>query len=268
MRKFSLILMLCVACASLLRESKSIYDFTMKSIDGQPVSLGSYSGKVVLLVNVASKCGFTPQYAGLEALYEKYKDRGLVIVGIPANNFMQQEPGTNEEIKKFCSSKYNVTFPMMAKVSVLGDDQTPLYTFLTGKSPTRNSAATSSGTSPSFSSTATASRWRASSPLPLPTRPKLPPPLKPRSGSSRQSVKLHRARNRVPHCRHGRAMASHSLGSVSCGLRCLSWPSARLFISCSSFTSRSNPCSRAVLLPGTVLAGSSPARMKPWPAPS
>jgi glutathione peroxidase len=125
--------MFFVACASLFAQSKTIYDFTIKSIDGQPVSLGSYSGKVVLLVNVASKCGFTPQYAGLEALYEKYKDRGLVIVGIPANNFMQQEPGTNEEIKKFCSNKYNVTFPMMSKVSVLGDDKTPLYQFLTGK---------------------------------------------------------------------------------------------------------------------------------------
>jgi glutathione peroxidase len=133
MRKLLLILMLCVACASLAAQSKSMYDFTMKSIDGQQVSLGSYSGKVVLLVNVASKCGFTPQYAGLEALYEKYKDRGLVIVGIPANNFAQQEPGTNEEIKKFCSNKYNVTFPMMAKVSVLGDDKAPLYTFLTDK---------------------------------------------------------------------------------------------------------------------------------------
>ena len=134
MRKLSLILMLCVACASLAAETKSIYDFTMKSIDGQQVSLGSYSGKVVLLVNVASKCGYTPQYTGLEALYEKYKDRGLVIVGIPANNFGSQEPGTNEEIKTFCSSKYNVTFPMMAKVSVLGDDKTPLYSFLTDKS--------------------------------------------------------------------------------------------------------------------------------------
>jgi glutathione peroxidase len=133
MRKFSLILMLCVAYASLAAQSKSIYDFTMKSIDGQPVSLGSYSGKVVLLVNVASKCGFTPQYAGLEAVYEKYKDKGLVIVGIPANNFMSQEPGTNEEIKKFCSNKYNVTFPMMAKISVKGDDQAPLYSFLTGQ---------------------------------------------------------------------------------------------------------------------------------------
>jgi glutathione peroxidase len=133
MRKLILILMLCVACASLSAEPKSIYDFTMRSIDGQQVSLKSYHGKVVLLVNVASRCGFTPQYAGLEALYEKYKDRGLVIVGIPANNFAQQEPGTDEEIKKFCSSKYSVTFPMMSKVSVLGDDKTPLYVFLTGK---------------------------------------------------------------------------------------------------------------------------------------
>ena len=133
MRKFSLFLMFFVACASLFAQSKTIYDFTIKSIDGQPVSLGSYSGKVVLLVNVASKCGFTPQYAGLEAVYEKYKDKGLVIVGVPANNFMQQEPGTNDEIKKFCSNKYNVTFPMMSKVSVLGDDKTPLYQFLTGK---------------------------------------------------------------------------------------------------------------------------------------
>jgi glutathione peroxidase len=134
MRKLSLILLLCVACASLAAQTKSIYDFTMKSIDGQQVNLGSYSGKVVLLVNVASKCGFTPQYAGLEALYDKYKDKGFVIVGIPANNFAQQEPGTDEEIKKFCSNKYNVTFPMMAKVSVLGDDKTPLYSFLTDKS--------------------------------------------------------------------------------------------------------------------------------------
>jgi glutathione peroxidase len=133
MRKLILILMLCVACASLSAEPKSIYDFTLKTIDGEKTSLKTYQGKVVLLVNVASKCGFTPQYAGLEALYEKYKDRGLVIVGIPANNFMSQEPGTDEEIKKFCTNKYNVTFPMMSKVSVLGDDKTPLYVFLTGK---------------------------------------------------------------------------------------------------------------------------------------
>jgi glutathione peroxidase len=112
---------------------KSVYDFTLKSIDGQPTALKSYHGKVMLLVNVASKCGYTPQYTALEALYEKYKDKGLVIVGIPANNFMGQEPGTNEEIKTFCSKKYNVTFPMMSKVSVKGDDQTPLYQFLTSK---------------------------------------------------------------------------------------------------------------------------------------
>src|SRR6202789_3305784 len=115
MRKLSFMtLVLCVACcASLAAQSKNIYDFTIKSIDGQQVSLGSYSGKVVLLVNVASKCGFTPQYAGLEALYTKYKDRGLVIVGIPANNFAQQEPGTDAEIKQFCSNKYNVSITMM-----------------------------------------------------------------------------------------------------------------------------------------------------------
>ena len=133
MRKLILILILCAASLPLAAK-KTIYDFTLRSIDKQQVSLKSYSGKVVLLVNVASKCGFTPQYAGLEALYEKYKDRGLVIVGIPANNFAQQEPGTDEEIKKFCSNKYNVTFPMMAKVSVLGEDKEPLYQFLTDKS--------------------------------------------------------------------------------------------------------------------------------------
>src|SRR5579863_8199066 len=119
------------ASGMMAANAASIYDFTMKSIDGQPVSLKAYKGKVVLLVNVASKCGFTPQYTGLEALYEKYKDRGLVIVGVPANNFMQQEPGTDAEIKTFCSNKYNVTFPMMSKVSVLGEDKAPLYVYLT-----------------------------------------------------------------------------------------------------------------------------------------
>lgn len=133
MRKAGLILMLALVAGVAGAKVRSIYQFSLKSIDGQQVSLKSYHGKVVLLVNVASKCGFTPQYAGLEAVYEKYKDRGLVIVGVPANNFAQQEPGTNEEIKKFCSNKYNVSFPMMAKVSVLGDDETPLYRFLTDK---------------------------------------------------------------------------------------------------------------------------------------
>ena len=112
---------------------KSIYDFTLKSIDGQATPLSEFHGKVVLLVNVASRCGFTPQYTALESVYEKYKSRGLVIVGIPANNFGGQEPGTNEEIKTFCTKKYNVSFPMMSKVSVKGEDMTPLYKFLTGK---------------------------------------------------------------------------------------------------------------------------------------
>ena len=127
-------LMLLLLPALALAVSKSVYDFTLNSIDGQPSPLSSFKGKVVMLVNVASKCGYTPQYSALESTYEKYKDRGLVIVGIPANNFGAQEPGTNEEIKTFCSRKYNVTFPMMAKVSVKGSDQTPLYQFLTDKS--------------------------------------------------------------------------------------------------------------------------------------
>jgi glutathione peroxidase len=134
MRKLALFLTLCVAGVCMAIPAKGVYSFTLKSIDGQPVSLSTYKGKVLLLVNVASKCGYTPQYAGLESLYEKYKDRGLVIVGIPANNFASQEPGTNAEIKTFCRNKYNVSFPMMSKVSVLGEDKAPLYAFLTDKS--------------------------------------------------------------------------------------------------------------------------------------
>src|SRR5271170_4549018 len=131
MRKLAIILSLCVAGACMAASSESVYNFTLKSIDHQPVSLSSYHGKVLLLVNVASKCGYTPQYAALESLYKKYEGKGLVIVGVPANNFMQQEPGTDAEIKTFCTNKYNVSFPMMSKVSVLGDDKNPLYVFLT-----------------------------------------------------------------------------------------------------------------------------------------
>lgn len=112
---------------------KSVYDFSMKNIDGQNIRLDAYKGKVVMIVNVASKCGYTPQYEGLEAIYKKYKDQGFEILGFPANNFMGQEPGTEEEIKEFCSTKYGVTFPMFAKISVTGADQHPLYTFLTSK---------------------------------------------------------------------------------------------------------------------------------------
>jgi glutathione peroxidase len=111
----------------------SIYDFTLKDIDHKEVNLAQYRGKVVLVVNVASRCGFTPQYEGLQKLYAKYKDRGFVILGFPANNFMAQEPGTDEEIKTFCSAKYNVTFPIFSKISVKGDDIHPLYKFLTSK---------------------------------------------------------------------------------------------------------------------------------------
>jgi glutathione peroxidase len=114
-----------------LMAASSVHDFTLTSIDGKAVPLSSYKGKVVLLVNVASKCGYTPQYTGLQSLYTKYKDKGLVVVGVPANNFGGQEPGTNEEIKTFCSRNYNVTFPIMSKVSVKGDDKTPLYGYLT-----------------------------------------------------------------------------------------------------------------------------------------
>ena len=106
-------------------------DFTVKTIDGQEQNLADYRGKVVLMVNVASKCGLTPQYKALESLYGKYKDRGLVVVGFPANNFNGQEPGTDEQIKEYCTTKYNVTFPMMSKISVKGDDKHPLYKFLT-----------------------------------------------------------------------------------------------------------------------------------------
>jgi len=112
---------------------KSVYEFTMKDIDGKQVKLDTYKGKVVMIVNTASKCGYTPQYEGLQALYDKYKDKGLVILGFPANNFMGQEPGTEEEIKEFCTTKYKVTFPMFAKISVKGEDQHPLYNFLTNK---------------------------------------------------------------------------------------------------------------------------------------
>jgi glutathione peroxidase len=108
-------------------------DFKVSGIDGKEVDLSKYKGKVVLFVNVASQCGYTKQYTGLQAIYKKYEKDGFVIVGVPANNFGSQEPGTNEEIVEFCSSKYSVTFPMLAKVSVKGDDKSPLYSFLTSK---------------------------------------------------------------------------------------------------------------------------------------
>lgn len=109
----------------------SIYDVVANDIDGNPVSLDRYRGKTLLIVNVASKCRFTPQYEGLQRLYDKYQSRGLVILGFPANNFAWREPGTDAEIKDFCTSKYNVTFPIFSKISVAGDDIHPLYRYLT-----------------------------------------------------------------------------------------------------------------------------------------
>ncbi|MGD0743954.1 MAG: glutathione peroxidase [Verrucomicrobiota bacterium] len=111
----------------------SIYNIPLKDIDGKDTSLKPYQGKVMLIVNVASKCGYTPQYTALEALYQKYKDQGLVVLGFPCNQFAHQEPGTDAEIKQFCSSKYNVTFPMFDKIEVNGDHRHPLYVMLAGK---------------------------------------------------------------------------------------------------------------------------------------
>lgn len=110
--------------------AQGIYDFSMNDIDGKQVSLSEYKGKVVMVVNVASKCGLTNQYEGLEALYKKYKDKGLVILGFPCNQFMGQEPGTEAEIYEFCTLNYGVTFPMFAKIEVNGDGAHPLYSYL------------------------------------------------------------------------------------------------------------------------------------------
>jgi len=112
----------------------SVYHFTMDDIDGKPVNLGAYKGKVLLLVNTASLCGNTPQYNDLERIYEEYRDQGFEVLAFPANNFGQQEPGTNAEIKGFCLTKYSVSFPLFSKISVKGSDKHPLYQYLTEQS--------------------------------------------------------------------------------------------------------------------------------------
>ncbi len=113
----------------------TVYGFKARTIEGKPISLSQYKGKVLLIVNVASKCGFTPQYAGLEKLYRKYKDKGFVILGFPCNQFLSQEPGTDKEIKTFCTTKYDVTFPLFDKIEVNGDHTHPLYQFLKKAEP-------------------------------------------------------------------------------------------------------------------------------------
>lgn len=113
----------------------SVYDFEARQIDGKPVSLASFKGKVLLIVNTASQCGFTPQFAGLEALYEKYAAKGLAVLGFPSNQFGHQDPGTNEEIGAFCTKNYGVSFPMMEKIDVKGPDAAPLYKWLVKEAP-------------------------------------------------------------------------------------------------------------------------------------
>jgi glutathione peroxidase len=114
-------------------QAQSIYDISVRTIDGKTIKLSEYKNKVILIVNVASECGYTPQYEGLESIYEKYKSQGFVVLGFPCNQFGGQEPGTNEEIKTFCSSKFNVKFPLFDKIEVNGGNRHPLYVLLAGK---------------------------------------------------------------------------------------------------------------------------------------
>lgn len=115
--------------------NKSIYDFTVTTIDGEEISMEQYKGKTLLIVNVASKCGFTPQYEGLQDIYEKYKDKDFLVLGFPCNQFGSQEPGTEEDIKEFCTTNFSVTFPMFSKIEVNGDEAHPMYKFLKDKAP-------------------------------------------------------------------------------------------------------------------------------------
>ena len=137
---FLLAVFIGVSSPIVFAQSKSVLNFKMKHIDGKEVKLKKYKGDVFLIVNTASKCGYTPQYEGLQAIYTKYQSQGFTVLGFPANNFGEQEPGTEKEIKEFCESKYKVTFPMFAKISVKGDDQHALYKFLTAKETNPNFA--------------------------------------------------------------------------------------------------------------------------------
>jgi glutathione peroxidase len=133
MKTTLLLLAIIMTAAFSIPAADSLYDIPLKDIDGKDTSLKVYQGKVLLIVNVASKCGFTPQYKGLEAIYQKYSAQGLVVCGFPCNQFLSQEPGTDAEIKTFCTSKYNVTFPMFSKLEVNGKNRHPLYLALAGK---------------------------------------------------------------------------------------------------------------------------------------
>lgn len=133
MKWFGTLLAIMISFSAQAATTPSLYDIPLEDIDGKKTSLKAYQGKVLLIVNVASKCGLTPQYKALEALYQKYKDKGLVVLGFPCNDFGSQEPGTLAEIKSFCTDKYQVTFPLFSKLHVKGDEQHPLYRELTGK---------------------------------------------------------------------------------------------------------------------------------------
>lgn len=133
MKAIFLLVASCLLLMSSGPRPSNVYDIEVKDIIGNDVSLSRYKGKVLLIVNVASKCGYTRQYADLQALYEEYQGEDFVVLGFPANNFLNQEPGSNEEINRFCTSKFGVTFPMFSKISVKGKDQHPLYQYLTSK---------------------------------------------------------------------------------------------------------------------------------------
>ncbi|SRR6266566_728500 len=122
------------------KKDKSVYDFTVKDIDGKSVDLSQYKGKVLLIVNTASKCGFTPQYKNLEAVYEQYKEKGFEILAFPANEFGKQEPGSNAEIKEYCTSKWETKFPLFSKIVVKGEGQAPLYQYLTSTDANQKTA--------------------------------------------------------------------------------------------------------------------------------
>ncbi len=131
--KTTLLIAAGIAGEAVAEAAQTLADFHAKSIEGKDVALSDFKGKVVLVVNVASKCGHTGQYAGLETLYSKHKDSGLVVLGFPANDFLWQEPGTDAEIRQFCSMKYNVTFPLFSKIHVKGDSIAPVYKWLIGQ---------------------------------------------------------------------------------------------------------------------------------------
>ena len=133
MKKILFLLLLIILTYPAFANAKNFFDFTVETIDGKEFSLSQLKGKKIMVVNVASKCGLTPQYKQLQELYDKYKNNNFTIIAFPANNFGQQEPGTNEEIKDFCTLNYSVTFPLMAKISVKGEDIAPVYKWLTDK---------------------------------------------------------------------------------------------------------------------------------------